>query len=121
MGGLRRVRLAHLRDMVALRTPGWYPLALSMMLVRALVLLHFVAYLVTLPPHLVHHLFEHSTAETDDCAFAVAAERHHAAPTLVVALPPALGLVSAVAPDTDARQTARPPRPAGARAPPSAA
>ena len=41
-----------------------------MMLVRALVLLHFVAYLVTLPPHLVHHLFEHDAADTDDCAFA---------------------------------------------------
>src|SRR5437762_4400183 len=63
VGGLRQARVAHLRDMVALRTPGWYPLALSMMLVRALVLLHFVAYLVTLPPHLLHHLFEHSTAE----------------------------------------------------------
>ena len=43
------------------------------------------------------------------------------APTPVVALPPALGLASAVAPKTDARQTARPPRPAGARAPPFAA
>ena len=92
-----------------------------MMLVRALVLLPFVAYLVTLPPHLVHHLFEHDAADTDDCAFAAAAERHHAAPTPVVSLPPALGLVSAVAPKTDAHQTARPPRPAGARAPPSAA
>src|SRR5437762_12366481 len=52
-----------LRDMVALRTRGWYPLAPRMMLVRALVLLPFVAYLVTLPPHLVHHLFEHDAAD----------------------------------------------------------
>src|SRR5947207_8223682 len=59
VGGLRQTRVAHLRDMVALRTRGWYPLAPRMMLVRALVLLPFVAYLVTLPPHLVHHLFEH--------------------------------------------------------------
>jgi hypothetical protein len=92
-----------------------------MMLVRALVLLPFVAYLVTLPPHLVHHLFDHDTADTDDCAFAAAAERHHAASTPVVALPPALGFVSAVTPKTDAREPVRPPRPAGARAPPSAA
>jgi hypothetical protein len=98
---------------------GWYLLAL--MLVRALVLLYFVASLVTQTPHLVHHLFEHDAAAADDCAFAAAAERHHAAPTPVVALPSALDLVSVVTPKTDARQTARPPRPAGARAPPSAA
>src|SRR5712691_10480345 len=107
--------------MVALRTRGRYPLAPSMMLVRALVLLLFVAYLVTLPPHLVHHLFEHDAADTDDCAFAAAAERHHAAPAPVVALPSAQGLVSAVTPKTDAPHPARPPRRAGARAPPSAA
>lgn len=106
--------------MVALSPRDWYPLAPSMMLVRALVLVLFVANLVTLPPHLVHHVFEHDAA-ADDCAFATAAERHHAAPTPVVALPSALGLVAAITPKTETRQTARPPRPAGARAPPSAA
>jgi len=91
-----------------------------MMAVRVLVLLHFVAYLVTLSPHLVHHLFEHDAVD-GDCAFAVTAERHHAAPAPVVALPSALGPVSTVAPKAESRQTACPSRPAPARAPPSAA
>lgn len=90
-----------------------------MLVVRILVLLHFVAYLVTLTPHLVHHLFEQHAEP--DCAYAVTAERHHAAPTPVIALPSALGRVAAFTPKAESRQPARPPRPAGARAPPSAA
>lgn len=75
-------------------------------------------FVVGLAPHLVHHVFDHEHVQPD-CPFAMAAERHHAAPELVAAV---LGPdVAPEAPVTgpDRGLTAVALRPASARAPPT--
>ena len=78
----------------------------------------FCVFVVGLAPHLVHHIFDHEHVQPD-CPFAMAAERHQAAPELVPAV-----LMPDVAPEAlpagpDHGVTAVALRPASARAPPT--
>src|SRR5919201_345305 len=78
----------------------------------------FGLFVVGLAPHLVHHVFDHEHVQPD-CPLAMAAERHQAAPELVLPL-----LMPDVAPETvvagpDRGLTAVALCPASARAPPT--
>jgi hypothetical protein len=81
-------------------------------------LLLFTGAQVGLSPHLVHHLFDHSSPQ-NQCPFAAAAERQNATSAPTITLVDDHTLVSAVAPPATPAPIDRRPASLDARSPPS--